>query len=86
MYSFNELPGIYTLLRLWRTVTRYLQRIDRQAMQDIEWEHRCILSSVFLTLFGVCALCVVLVAILFALDEVDTERAVKAIVHFMKKF
>ena len=55
-------------------------------MQDIEWEHHCILSSVFLTLFGVCALCVILVAILFALDEVDTKQAVEALVHFMKKF
>ena len=55
-------------------------------MQDIEWEHHCVLSSVFLTLFGICALCVVLVAILFALDEVDMERAITALVHFMKKF
>ena len=36
MYCFDELPGIYTLLRLWRTDTHYLQRIDRQVMQDIE--------------------------------------------------
>ena len=55
-------------------------------MQDIEWEHICILSGVFLTLFGVCAPCVILVAILFALEERDTERAVMALIHFMQKF
>ena len=42
-------------------------------MEGIEWEHICILSRVFLTLFGVCACLVLLVAIMFTLDEVDTE-------------
>ena len=73
MYTFDELPGINSVLRLWRTATHYFQRLDRQVMQDIEWEHCCILSGVFLMLFSVCALCVILVAILFALDEMDTE-------------
>ena len=86
MYTFDELPGINFLLTLYRTATHYFCRLDRQIMDDIEWEHCCVLSGVFLTLFGVCVLCVVLVAILFALDELDMERAVQAIVHFMEKF
>ena len=55
-------------------------------MQDIEWEHHCVMSGMFLTLFGVCTLCVVLIAIMFALDKFDTERAVMALTHFMKNF
>ena len=86
MYTFDELPGITLLLRLYRTATHYFHRLDRQIMDDIEWEHHCVLSGVFLMLFGVCTLCVILVAILFTLDKLDTERAVQAIVHFMKKF
>ena len=52
----------------------------------IEWEYHYILSGMFLTLFRVCTLCVILVAILFARDELDTERAVMALINFMKKF
>ena len=55
-------------------------------MQDIEWEHYCVMSSVFLTLFGVFTLCVIMITIFFTLDEFDTERAVMALIHFMKKF
>ena len=86
MYSIDDLPEINTFLNIFRIATFYFRPLDRQVMQDIEWEHHCVLSSMFLTLFGVCALCVVLVAILFTLDEVDMERAVIALVQFMKKF
>ena len=73
-------------MNIYRIVTFYFRWVDRQIMQDIEWEHRFILSGVFLTLFKVCPLCINLVTILFALDEVDMERAVMALIHFMKKF
>ena len=86
MFGFDDLPGVKTFVNIFRIVTLYFWQVDRQIMQDIEWEHRCMLFSVFLTLFRVCALCVILVAIMFALDEVDTEGAVMALIHFMKKF
>ena len=55
-------------------------------MQDMEWEHCCVMSGISLTPFGVCTLWVVLITIMFALDGFDTERAVMALIYFMKKF
>ena len=42
-------------------------------MQDLEIEGQCILSGVFMTLFGICMAMVLLIAIRFALEEFDIE-------------
>ena len=86
MFSFDDLPGVKIFINIFRIAIIYLRCVDRQIMQDIEWEYCCVLSGMFLTLFGVSTLCIILVAILFTLDEVDTGRAVMALVNFMKKF
>ena len=44
------------------------------------------LSGVFMTLCGVCMAIVLLIAIGFALDEVDIEYAAHALARFLKKF
>ena len=40
-------------------------------MQDLEIEGKCVLSGIFMTLFGVCMAIVLLIAIGFAIDEFD---------------
>ena len=65
----------------------YIQQvIDRKVMQDLEIEGRCVLSGVFMTLFGVCMATVLLVAIGFALDQFDIEYVARALVRFLPKF
>ena len=86
MFSFEDLLGVKTVFNIFRLSSFYLQHLDRCIMQDIEWEHRCVMPSMFLTLFRVCTLCVIMITILFTLDEFDTERAVMALIRFMKKF
>ena len=55
-------------------------------MQDLSIESRCILSGAFMTLCSVCMAIVLLVAIGFALDEVNIEYATCALARFLKKF
>ena len=55
-------------------------------MQDLEIEGRCVLSSTFMMLCRVCMAIVLLVAIGFALDEVDIEHTTRALVRFLKNF
>ena len=86
MFSLKDLPGWKTLFNIYRLSSYYLQHLDRHIMQDMEWEHRCVMSSMFLTLSGDCTLCVIMIAILFALYEFNTETAIMALIHFMKKF
>ena len=86
MIRFKDLPGLKTVFNVYRSSSYYLQCLDRCIMQDMEWKHHCVMSGLFLTLFGICTLCVIMIVILFALDEFDTERAVMALIHFMKKF
>ena len=87
MIRFKDLPGLKTVFNVYRSSSYYLQHLDRHIMQDMEQEH-CffVMSGVFLTLFGVCTLCIIMIAILFTLDEFNTERGVMALIHFMKKF
>ena len=66
-----NVPGMFR--NLWDKVFSFFWALDTKIMEDIEWEHRCILSGVFLTLFGVCACLVLLMAIMFTLDEMDME-------------
>ena len=86
MFSFEDLPGLKSLFNICRLSSHYLQHLDRCIMQDVEWEHCCVMSGMFLTLFGVCTFCVIMIAVLFTLDEFDTERAVMALIRSMKKF
>ena len=79
MFSFEDLLGAKKVLNIFRLSSFYLQHLDRCIMQDIEWEHCCVVSSVFLTLFRVCTLCVIMTIILFALDEYDTEERVNMV-------
>ena len=86
MFGFKDLPGVKTVFNIFRLSSFYLQHLYRCMMQDLDWEHHCVISGMFLTLFGVCTLCVTMITILFALNEFDTEREVMALIHFMKKF
>ena len=55
-------------------------------MQDLEIKGRCVLSSIFMILFGVCMATVLLVAIGFALDKFDIEYLARALARFLHKF
>ena len=55
-------------------------------MQNLEIEGRCVLSGIFMTLFGVCMATVLLIAIGFALDEFDIESAARVLARFLRKF
>ena len=74
------------LATLWAAIRRQGLRIDNIIMQDLAIETRCVLSGAFMTLFGVCMAIVLLVAIGFALDEIDIEYAARALARFLRKF
>ena len=71
---------------LWDASKQQVRRIDGWIMQDLAIEGRCVLSGAFMTLCGVCMAIVLLVAIGFALDEIDIEYAARALARFLKKF
>ena len=75
---------------LWRTLwddsKKHVCQIDNFIMQDLSIEGRCVLSGAFMTLCRVCMAIVLLIAIGFALDEVDIEYAAHALASFLKKF
>ena len=71
---------------LWATSKQQVHRIDEYIMQDLSIEGRCILSGAFMTLCGVCMAIVLLVAVRFALDEVDMEYTARALARFLRKF
>ena len=66
------------LTKLWS----YKHRVNDFIMQDLSIESCCVLSSAFMTLCGVCMAIVLLVAIGFALDEIDIEYAARALTSF----
>ena len=71
--------GVKTfVISLWDRVLSFQRKIDRTIMQDLAIKSHCVLSSVFMTLCGVCMAIVLLVAIGFAFDEVDIEYTVWA--------
>ena len=72
------------LKKIWDNVVYYQRLLDRKGMQDLEIEGCCILSGIFMTLFGVCMTMVLLKAIGFALDEFDIEYTVRAVECFLK--
>ena len=74
------------LATLWAAICRQGHRIDNIIMQDLAIETRCVLSGTFMTLFRVCMAIVLLVAIGFALDEIDIEYAARALARFLRKF
>ena len=79
--------GVRTyLISLWNRVLSFQRKIDGTIMQDLAIESHCMLSSTFMTLCAVCMAVVLLVAIGFALDEVDIEYAARAVAKFLKKF
>ena len=44
-------------------------------MQDLEWNGHCTISGAFVTLLGIGCCCILLLALMFAIDETDFERA-----------
>ena len=71
---------------LWSTSKQQVCRIDGWIMQDLSIEDRCVLSGAFMTLCGMCMAIVLLVAVGFALDEVDIEYTARALARFLRKF
>ena len=61
------------LKQIWDSLVYYQHVLDCKVMQDLEIEGHCVLSGVFMTLFGTCVAMVLLMAISFALDEFDIE-------------
>ena len=74
------------LTNLWTNSWWYLHHLDNLIMQDLSIESRCVLSGTFMTLCGVCMAKVLLVAIGFALDEIDIEYTAHALARFLRKF
>ena len=52
-------------------------------MQDLEIEGHCVLSGIFMTLFGICMAMALLVAIGFALNKFDIEYVARALARFL---
>ena len=73
MVKSQAKTGKNLLGMLWATSKQQVCRIDDCIMQDLSIEGRCILSGAFMTLCRVCMVIVLLIAIGFALDEVDIE-------------
>ena len=71
---------------LWDESKKHVPWIYNFIMQDLSIEGRCVLSGAFMTLCRVCMAIVLLVAIGFALDEVDIEYVACALARFLKKF
>ena len=65
------------LKKIWDNLVYYQRVIDQKVMQDLKIEGCCVLSSVFMTLFGVCMAMALLIAIGFALDEFDIKYAAR---------
>ena len=74
------------LAKLWDKILWLQNELDNRVMQDLEIEGHCVLSGAFMTLCGVCMAIVLLVAIGFALDEVDIEHTSRALARFLKFF
>ena len=86
MVAFTA-AGVRTyLISLWNQVLSFQRKIDGTIMQDLAIESCCVLSGAFMTLYGVCMAVVLLVAIGFALDEVDIDYTALAVAKFLKKF
>ena len=81
----RDLPFVKDFQHLWKQIFRFLIRTDKQIMQDLEWQGCCIISGAFLILFGICCWLVVMIAILYALDEQDMENFVFSIRDFLRR-
>ena len=74
------------LAKIWNKLVNIQQAFDRKVMQDLEIQSCCVLSSIFMMLCGVCMAMVLLIAIGFALDEVDIKYAAQVVASFLRKF
>ena len=81
----RDLPFVKDCQHLWNQISRFLIRTDRQIMQNLEWQGHCAISGAFVTLFGICCWLVVMMAILYALDEQDMENFVFSIRDFLHR-
>ena len=79
----RDLPFVKDFQHLWNQIFRFLIRMDRRIMQDLEWQGHCTISGAFMTLFGIYCWLVVMMAILYALDEQDMENFVFSIRDFL---
>ena len=86
MGNLKTRSGKNLLGALWDGSKQQVHRIDNFIMQDLSIEGRCTLSGAFMTLCRVCMAIVLLVAIGFALDEVDIEYAACTLARFLRKF
>ena len=74
------------LVDLLANIHSYLCQFDEFIMQYLSIESCCVLSRAFMTLCGVCMAIILLVAMGFALDEIDIEYAARALTRFLRKF
>ena len=86
MVNLKTRSGKNLLGALWDGSKQQVHRIDNLIIQELSIEGRCILNGAFMTLCRVCLAIVLLVAMGFALDEVDIEYVACALARFLRKF
>ena len=86
MVVFTAINVRNHLAKLWDKILWLQQEFGNRVIQDLEIEGHCVLSGAFMMLCRVCMAIVLLVAIGFALDEVDIEHATRALARFLKIF
>ena len=81
----RNLPFVKDLQHPWTHIFWFSIRADRHIMRDLEWQGHCAISRAFVTLFGICCWLVVLMAILYTLDEQDMENFIFSIRDFLHR-
>ena len=81
----RDLPICKDIEDLWNQIFHFLLQLDRQIMQDLEWQGHYMIFRAFITLFGICCWLVVMLAILYAFDEQDMENFVFSIRDFLHR-
>ena len=85
LVMIRNLPFCKDIEYLGNHIFHFLLQMDRQIMQDLEWQGCCAISGAYMTLFGICCWIMVMLAILYALDEQDMENFVFTIRDFLQR-